>query len=408
MRRQTHNKSRAGCKQCKQRHQKCDERHPSCTSCSNTQRVCSFRWLSASKPLTGSQEVYEGAKSNAPTNVLHCMQSATTIPTWDFGFSGTVALSGVDPAHLYELSQFELVHHFEHHYADAASLGSSFGKTFFRVVLHRAFKNPYLMNQIIALSAAHKTTRYPPESEQRLRYRTDALRFQGRALSALGDMRSQLLTGDCLSVFLFSSLIGQHILFDTFASRQNFPAILDSLVQCFSLHAGTRALVNQSWRIIQSQFEVESGRPYPIKPREEEVGNAVPLGPFLKLRELIRQEGHDFETTSVFMETISVLQRYFRKQQLHPEDPFARAEAVHECTIDIPMQYIRALQRQQPQAIVLLAWYGVLLHNAQDYWSFGDAGAYLIRATTMYLGDYWAPLIEWPQQVLVRRFSHEI
>jgi hypothetical protein len=108
------------------------------------------------------------------------------------------------------------------------------------------------------------------------------------------------------------------------------------------------------------------------------------------------------------METISVLQRYFRKQQLHPEDPFARAEAVHECTIDIPMQYIRALQRQQPQAIVLLAWYGVLLHNAQDYWSFGDAGAYLIRATTMYLGDYWAPLIEWPQQVLVHRFSHEI
>lgn len=338
----------------------------------------------------------------------HCMKSSAPSQIWNPGFSGTVASASAHSAHLYELSHLELVHHFEHHFADAASIGSSFGRTFFKVTLHRAFQTPYLMNQVIALSAAHKTTKYPPESEQRLRYHTDALRFQGRALSALGDMRSELLTDNCLSVFLFSSLIGQHVVFDALASRENFLARLDSLAQCFSLHGGVRALANQSWQIIQAQFEAESGHPYPLQPREEEADNAEPLRPFVRLEELIRQEGHDLEMTSAYMETIRILQMYLRKQQRASGHPFVRAEAVHECTIDMPRQYVRALQRQQPEAIAILAWYGVLLHNAQDYWSFGDAGAHLIRATAAYLGEYWAPLLEWPQQVLGHRYSFEV
>lgn len=53
-----------------------------------------------------------------------------------------------------------------------------------------------------------------------------------------------------------------------------------------------------------------------------------------------------------------------------------------------------------------LAYYGVLLHLARDYWTVGDAGEYLIEAITGYLGSSWADWLRWPNEVLVSENGH--
>jgi hypothetical protein len=58
------------------------------------------------------------------------------------------------------------------------------------------------------------------------------------------------------------------------------------------------------------------------------------------------------------------------------------------------------LEQRRPEAMVILAHYGVLMMYYRDSWVVGDAGRFLIKAIASHLGPHWAPWMEYPVSVM--------
>ena len=63
----------------------------------------------------------------------------------------------------------------------------------------------------------------------------------------------------------------------------------------------------------------------------------------------------------------------------------------------ISPEYIDLLMHERPEALVVLAWYGALLHRFSELWVFGDGGRFLVESVGGYLGAEWEGWLAWPR-----------
>jgi hypothetical protein len=61
-----------------------------------------------------------------------------------------------------------------------------------------------------------------------------------------------------------------------------------------------------------------------------------------------------------------------------------------------PDAYFTLLHQRQPPALVLFAYFGVLLHGITDYWFLEGLGKEIVEVVADLLGSYWRPWISWP------------
>ncbi|KAJ4290060.1 hypothetical protein N0V88_006564 [Collariella sp. IMI 366227] len=144
-----------------------------------------------------------------------------------------------------------------------------------KLTLTQAFAHPYLMDELLALSAAHKSTLLlpqdpnlvPPSISTSSAYLTASALLQTRALARLNqtlattnlkDDDAEEDDGNCLALFLFSTFLAQHVLFDVFhrtnphhnppiqqQQEEDLSTVLDRFTHCLSLHRGIRAVAAQ-------------------------------------------------------------------------------------------------------------------------------------------------------------------
>lgn len=69
-------------------------------------------------------------------------------------------------------------------------------------------------------------------------------------------------------------------------------------------------------------------------------------------------------------------------------------------SVTAPIGYVDRLRKYSPEALVIMAYYGVLLHRCREYWVFGDAGERMVRAVGDHLGGYWGDVLGWPLGVV--------
>lgn len=62
----------------------------------------------------------------------------------------------------------------------------------------------------------------------------------------------------------------------------------------------------------------------------------------------------------------------------------------------IAYDYVDLLCQEKPVALIILAYYAVLLHRAPDLWVVGNGGQFLIQAIDESLDARWNPLMEAP------------
>lgn len=65
-----------------------------------------------------------------------------------------------------------------------------------------------------------------------------------------------------------------------------------------------------------------------------------------------------------------------------------------------PEMYFTKLRQRQPQALVLFAYFGALLHALNSFWFLEGWGLDVVQVTDEILGDYWRPWMEWPRQAV--------
>lgn len=288
----------------------------------------------------------------------------------------------------YTISHLELFYHFEH--CVAYDLGSSKPGTdnMMKRAVQESFSFPFLMDELLALSAAHKSFHDPTRKDT---YLTEATRLQTRGLSRFNAAQAELSDYNCVAIFLYSAILGQHVLFDTFSLQSDFDAVMSKLVQCLSLHSGVRTIATSSFPKIHKELlggDKSIPEPLgPVKPDDE----CAPILSLLEESELSDEGKEDCHRAT------QALQIMFTRRRL---GIFSGALAVQEWAVRVPTGYIGLLNQGRPEAMVILAYYAVLLHYDRRSWAVGDTGAYLIRSITSHLGEDWSRWLELANRVL--------
>ncbi|KAL8671609.1 MAG: hypothetical protein Q9168_003899 [Polycauliona sp. 1 TL-2023] len=260
------------------------------------------------------------------------------------------------------------------------------------------FAYPFLLNELLAISALHMASCRPANEEEV--WHTRATELQSLALKGFNSMEQQVDESNCEVVLLFSALIGTHLLGDrsqirALASSSDY---LDHLVSCVSLMRSVRSLVlkHHTVFLLQSSVRALLITRNPLPPYEN-----VP-SECRQLSVLIEESDLGPSSVEAYEAAIDRLFWLFDLTEV-PSKPHDTPRSVFAWPVQLDDGYMTLLNQRRPEALVILAYYGVVLHFYRNAWCIGDAGASLIRAIDAQLGSYWSRWLQWPISMIDSR-----
>ncbi|ETS82443.1 hypothetical protein PFICI_04319 [Pestalotiopsis fici W106-1] len=389
--RRAHHKSRGGCRECKRRHIKCDEGRPHCVNCSVSSRHCEYAGAAVATS-TPAPELLPISSPPAPVSGVKYTDRSTSpiIQESHIHLPGPSQI--LSHGYAFTLEHMQLFHHVEHGITTWLGVTDSM-IPLVEQYIKTALTTPYLMDQLLALSALHLSYSVNHET---VRYRSLATELQTRGLSLFNAMRGT--DSDGTARWYFSSLLAVHHLATTLAvhDEQNFDAFLDNFVSHMGLHQGTQAIGIESWTSIRS------GGLRAWLDQLDEASSSVSSSPsaadepmFARMLQTSRLNAASVNTC---WEAASAL--LFVREKTQPGPHGWGPHAAMAWPNLVPHEFISLLGERVPEALLILAHYAELLHTYRDYWVFGNAGEYLIRGLAARLGATWTKWLKRPLAVL--------
>jgi hypothetical protein len=259
------------------------------------------------------------------------------------------------------------------------------------VTLKAALSAPYLMQQILALSALHLSVLH---SAQREFYHHQASGLQTRALTIFNASHLEVDAENCIPIVLFSSILAMHSLCDVVSGpNDDFSNFLNSFIHCLDLHRGIRAITSHSWQLLrQSELQDVLDAGEALHRTDNLIGKECD-----ELRALLRSADIGQASMKACETAIDHLQRTFDMERLSG----GRDSSFATWPVLVPTEYMDLVMKRSPEALVILAYFAVLLHSHRGEWFIGEGGMYLINSISRHLGSYWDNWMAWPNSVLL-------
>jgi hypothetical protein len=269
-------------------------------------------------------------------------------------------------------------------------------------VLNHAFAYPFLLNELLAVSALHLSTRRP--AQQSL-YREEATRLQSQALRMFNETTRDLNQQNIIPVFLFSILQGIATFFETFhdptydASDWTF---FEKIIQSVKLLQGVRNIVDGWWDFLVTS-DIKDILKEAVAPDLE--WNDEVIDRFEAFRvQILESPGLDQTQATVCDKAIEELVRIYKSafgkgSECSTHDQTAAKHATRWLII-IPPAYTELLVQRKPEALLILAHFAVILHKLRAGWTVGDAGQQLILAVEAHLEAPWHEALSWPKSFI--------
>ncbi|PVH89004.1 hypothetical protein DL98DRAFT_544056 [Cadophora sp. DSE1049] len=415
MPRRPHRKSRNGCLACKKRHVKCNEARPSCLNCVNAELTCIYQNKapppsSSHSPLPGISYTASPLPSPAATTSVSStpysqVPFTSAQPSWSPASQQPTLEHGVvNMLHLELLTHARTV-------ADAMNgfeISREDCQNAAEEILRHALSTPYLMHEILSVSATHLSTLRP---SQRSFLRNQATELQTSALSlfnaCMQDTSRNDPSSDCVSKFVFSSLLGSQILHDTIVYRDgDFTAFIDNFVRYLHVTKGVTLNIQGNWMDLH-----ETGlKPFLEAGEKSLRGGEVEFAPECeKLEMLLKSADLGPTSTKAYESALACLKAaYYAHRQVAGSDPhfdgspllYGARTGVYAWPILVSSDYAELVLQRRPEALAILAHYAILLHRYRDSWMICDGGRYMIETITKYLGPYWEPWLASPNEEL--------
>jgi hypothetical protein len=100
----------------------------------------------------------------------------------------------------------------------------------------------------------------------------------------------------------------------------------------------------------------------------------------------------------IYLKAIDCLEKSFdgsRKRDLKPPT----IGPIIALLVIVPPSFIDPVDKRQPEALVIVSYFGALLHMNREVWAFGSSGMYIIDSITSHLDDYWNDWLPWPNTI---------
>ncbi|KAH7129222.1 hypothetical protein EDB81DRAFT_140116 [Dactylonectria macrodidyma] len=398
MSRRHHKKSRNGCLECKRRHIKCDEQQPICANCGAAEMRCSFlsKDLPYIVPVFAEVHSYVAASSTfsavapAPAPALAPVPTPTPASTPQ---QSAITHQPVDPYNI-NITHFELLNNlFSKEFLDVENSVEP-DVIPLSIYTNHAVSTPYLMHQILAISALHLGTK---SVESRTFYREYATGLQNRALFLFNESNPvlEVTPANCVPMFLFSTLVSGQLLFDTLHfERDSLEKFIDRFTHCLSVCRGVIAVIDECRHLLD---DTELG---PLLDAQSIMQPMETSGTECDgLLDLINTGDLSESMKKTYRDQAAYLQLAFNAQGEISQRK-VRLPAILAWVILVTPDYIELLHQRQPVSLVILAHYAVLLHRGRRLWAFGDGGAFLIESIRDSLGPGWHERLKLPMAAL--------
>ncbi|KAI0897121.1 hypothetical protein F4806DRAFT_423325 [Annulohypoxylon nitens] len=392
--RRAHYKSRKGCKECKQRHVKCDEQRPICLQCSTLGRPCSYTYLTPDPQNSDGASPTSVPAGSPPQSYFTQSQTQTSFPSPS---SPHELAPEQPPPQIFGLEHLALLHHVEVDLMKpphtALVVNDEDAGPLRHMIIGAALSSPFLMDELLAFSALHLST-LDPDVVKQDHYRHQAVYLQTRALAIFNATRHEITEQNCTPIFLFTCFIGLHLLYDTMTDERNLPELLEKFIKFLGLYRGVTITSGQGWHVIRNSalnsiLDVIEAVDKLNVPSE---GTCDALLNLLMMAEE-RLGSSSYKTC---YDAVQILQWVFNQHAVLPE-PINR-HIVLAWPVRLSVDYLELLRSRQPEALVIMAYWAVLLHRGRDFWIFGQRGRFLIEAISCFLGPSWAEWLAWPRQ----------
>jgi hypothetical protein len=278
--------------------------------------------------------------------------------------------------------------------------GGNIDNESFRAVMPAAVSAPYVMYQMLALSALHLSY---TRTAQASHYREEATFLQTEALSLFNDSWAEITAESCVPMLLFSSLLSLYTLGDAVtASETDAGGFLNRFVTYLNFHRGVRTVTSQSWQLL-SQSNISS-----ILDRTERALNATSLqsqeqatSVADRLHNLLKDAYMGAQSEQACREAVESLQLIYQSESSIGETSAEKAPGmIWTWPILLSAVFTNLLMKRRPEALIILCYYAVLLHRKRHIWLVRNAGQMLISESTRFLGTYWSDWLDWPNQML--------
>lgn len=269
-------------------------------------------------------------------------------------------------------------------------------------IVKYAFIYPFLLNELLALSALHLSTRRPTQQSF---YREEATRLQSQGLRLFNETTRDLNHQNIIPAFLFSALLGVATFFETFHDpmydANDWTTFFDNIIQSIRLLQGVRSIVIPWWHYlitseIKDILDAEDHIPQLEGWRDDVIDR------FESTRIHISQSpGLDQIQLAVCDKAIEELifvykDAFANGREPTPEDQAAAKHATRWLIL-IPSGFTELLVQRKPEALVILGQFSIMLHKLRDCWNVGDAAHRLLSVVEAHLEEPWLGALSWPQ-----------
>ncbi|KAI1647738.1 uncharacterized protein F4817DRAFT_358537 [Daldinia loculata] len=402
--RRPHRKSRAGCRNCKQR--RCDELKPTCGSCSRFAIPCDF------SPNPAGSKQGEDLLNNAPTRRKRGRpRKDWPAITRDFGPHGEICESSEITAPNLDLlsikestssphltvDELELLHH----YLTDGQLSQG-DKLLWQIKVPRlAFTHHCALHLILAISAFHLTRLEPDRSEH---FRRLADTHHSIGIRQATHLFPQLSTDNCSALYVASALACAC----GFAKKPTPGNLLvvaeDCEVPWLDLLRGVRIIIeNIGLGHVFSGVLGPFPPPQPEEPSRKEAHQVefVPWEePLQKLSTLI--SAAPASTRKIYNSTLGCLSWCFHETYGTSAAP--KSEIIGQFRVLIAWLYkldecfVGFLCEKQPTALIILAHFAILLSSLEYCWFLEGWANHVSQGIADSLDPSYEQWLQWPSE----------
>ena len=260
-----------------------------------------------------------------------------------------------------------------------------------------AFKQPFLMRGILAVSSLHLSFLRPERHDY---YNQLANRNQDAALSTFRSLMTNMDPTNCDAFLAMSTLVVVY----AFESPKSFQSL------GFSHHTGEHSyewlpLIKGVYTIIMSNYQwIKNGKLSAL------LHDQVSGPPTTKLPALLDNQLNELDTlceqASGGDEVVQVYKGALRSLR----ECFVRMNnrTIDECEVSIaflwpvlvPQEFVDNMHAGEPIALIILAHYCVILHHLDSYWWMNGWATYIVRKIDRELDDNMRPWLQWATKIV--------
>ena len=273
---------------------------------------------------------------------------------------------------------------------------------------HLGLEYPFMMHGLLALSALHMANLQPNRHAELI---AKAALHEQHALPVFRTALSNLTKENSHAVFAFSALVvhyAQAIAIQPADAEISGQSAGDILPAWFCLIRGMKSLLHKMWPWLEdgpfSSLFQHRGPPIDctLNSDDDHFTALLPLFSLSSSRTAEKEED--------LLICRAALQELRREAALpsSPHHTIGTKVAPLIWPIVVSEEYIQLVLSGFPEALVILAYFCVLLRQAESSWHLQHQAERILEAITQRLDMSWTPWLEWPRQRVCTPMSYPV